>query len=902
MITFTKTGNSVKMDIASVDIIYLSPETSIFVKSNENKIYLQSTSNTFLTKSYISFLPTEVNGRPSDVLEDVADWLQSDYFTGLTLQATGDIDLGDVTVINGTGANAVNIRDGGNSITVDGAVQITDGVTGAEVVPLTGYNAQAVAIVDGSGNQITSFGGGTQYTEGDTDASITGTAMLWEDTSDTLRSVSAAKPLPVNIVAGSASGTEYTEGDVDASIAGTAMMMEVAGNILQPIQGTVADGLLVNLGANNDVTVSGIPELVVENAITATAYALGGASYSATSAISSDYILDHIQFNFSTAESRDVTVTLSDGTILWSATGDTSLDIVLEDIDKAFNANDNFTIDVTQTGGACAMDVLAVIKKGSAALAGNTSVTLYATNDDGNIKALASTAEGHLEVAIHSPRLPFGSLHTESIRPEFQCDSVYGINPREVISTTGHAVTPGAANSGAISGSNNLFKVSTGTTQYSFATIQSRKRLRYRAGQGIIGRFTALWSAPAASSISVAGFGTSESGFYFGYNGTSFGILHSTGNTREIQTLTVSTASTATNNYNIQLAGITTNVTATNNGSTVKTAYEISQGVYPGWKAEARGSTVVFLADSVGNKTGTFSLAQSGAGTPAAGSFAETLAGATTADTWIPQSSWNGDKLDGTGASGVILDVTKGNVFQILIQYLGFGGVSFQVEATNTQGNNPDFVTVHTIGIPNTRTSVSINQPSFPFTLAAYSAGSTTDISVSCASFAGFIEGEKRLTGPRKTFFVETNGYVGSAAATYYPLFTIRNDYIHGHNGTGEKANQSVVYPLSISCAHDDATPITFYLIRNATLNGTPNFSRYDAETCIYLDTSATTCSFSSSGLVQFAYTLGQNSGGAYQFEDELKIQPGETLTLAARAVTGTATYVNASMNTREDQ
>jgi len=34
----------------------------------------------------------------------------------------------------------------------------------------------------------------------------------------------------------------------------------------------------------------------------------------------------------------------------------------------------------------------------------------------------------------------------------------------------------------------------------------------------------------------------------------------------------------------------------------------------------------------------------------------------------------------------------------------------------------------------------------------------------------------------------------------------------------------------------------------------------------------------------------------------ELEIQPGETLTLAARAVTGTATYVIGSVNTREDQ
>lgn len=43
----------------------------------------------------------------------------------------------------------------------------------------------------------------TEYTEGDTDASINGVAMLWEDTSDTLRPVSAAKPLPVGDGGGS---------------------------------------------------------------------------------------------------------------------------------------------------------------------------------------------------------------------------------------------------------------------------------------------------------------------------------------------------------------------------------------------------------------------------------------------------------------------------------------------------------------------------------------------------------------------------------------------------------------------------------------------------------------------------------------------------------------------------
>lgn len=101
---------------------------------------------------------------------------------------------------------------------------------------LTGEGARPVIILDASGNQVTSFGGsgggdaseseqqaqtallttidadtsvlsGAIYTEGDTDASIAGIALMWEDTSDTLRSVSAAKPLPVGVISALPEGT-----------------------------------------------------------------------------------------------------------------------------------------------------------------------------------------------------------------------------------------------------------------------------------------------------------------------------------------------------------------------------------------------------------------------------------------------------------------------------------------------------------------------------------------------------------------------------------------------------------------------------------------------------------------------------------------------------------------------
>lgn len=171
------------------------------------------------------------------------------------LGANSGIDIGDVTINNAAGASAVNIQDGGNVITVDGTVSVTGVATEATLASLLtssqliddtvgtssgslnkfiilGAHEKSTAelhelhigvfgggdvhalktlIVDGSGNHITSFGGGTQYTEADTDATITGTALMMEDAADTL----------------------------------------------VPAQGTVTDGLLVNLGANNDVTVTG---------------------------------------------------------------------------------------------------------------------------------------------------------------------------------------------------------------------------------------------------------------------------------------------------------------------------------------------------------------------------------------------------------------------------------------------------------------------------------------------------------------------------------------------------------------------------------------------------------------------------------------------------------------------
>lgn len=86
----------------------------------------------------------------------------------------------------------VQVGDNGGSLTVDGNVNATqsgnwsvrnqDGsgtaLTSHTVGASTGLD---VSIIDGSGNQITSFGGGTQYADGDVRGSATGTLMMGDD-------------------------------------------------------------------------------------------------------------------------------------------------------------------------------------------------------------------------------------------------------------------------------------------------------------------------------------------------------------------------------------------------------------------------------------------------------------------------------------------------------------------------------------------------------------------------------------------------------------------------------------------------------------------------------------------------------------------------------------------------
>lgn len=517
-----------------------------------------------------------------------------------------------------------------------------------------------------------------------------------------------------------------------------------------------------------------------------------------------------------------------------------------------------------------------------------TRSILTGIQDSGNYANVPVTAEGHLEVAIHAPLLPFGSLHVENILPIFQSDAVYGLDPNQVNS--------GASLSGSTTASDSNFIISTGVTIYSQAYIQSYKRLRYRAGQGVISRFTALYTTPANLSYQIAGIGHSEDGVYFGYVNTDFGVLYSSRGVRETRTLTVTVGATGSGNASVTLNDEVFSIPVTGASSTLRTSWELSRGSYPGWSAFSLDSTVIFVADSAGPKSGAYSLAV-GTSTGTAGTFAQTKAGVSATEVFIPQDEWNGDPMDGTGPSGVVADWTKGNVFEIGLQYLGYGSIYFSIEISPANRNNSSWVIVHTLKLPNTRTLTTFRNPTFPFTTAVYSAGSTTNLTVKIGSFAGFIEGKKVLNGNRYSYYNQ----LGSVTTTaYQALFTVMNMvYFNG------LANQAVINIISLSAALKSNNPCIIYIVRNGSLVGNPNFAQYASTSCSAFDNSATQVTFSSNNQLIWSGHLGDTGQIDHDFNNEMEeftIQPGEWITVCARSIQTNPTWVTASLNTREDQ
>lgn len=465
----------------------------------------------------------------------------------------------------------------------------------------------------------------------------------------------------------------------------------------------------------------------------------------------------------------------------------------------------------------------------------------------------------------------FGEPISVPLYPVIQLDALYGFDPKEFETYT--------FGTGNVTQNTNktLFVTNTGTGAYGYGVIRSTRIIRYRPGQGVMARFTAQFDSPQAGTTLRAGLFAQEQALNIGYNGEQVGILRQNGGKAEIVQFTIS-ASTAGTGV-ITLNGVSTNVTITTTNTTTS-AKEIAATSFTGWTAEQVDNTVRFLSNSVGVLTpGTYSV-----GGTLTGTTSVLQAGAANNNNWTYQQDWNIDTLDGNGPSGVDIDFSKLNVYQIQFRWLGAGEIRYSIENPITG----DMIYFHHEHYSNRNNDVHLDNPSFKMGyIAANLTGDTlaTNASTSGASMMAAREGlEVEGAFPSSTTSTITTTL---NANSNYNVLSLKNELIFQN-----KINLRKVKMKNMSVAVNCTSPVIVHLYLNATKSTGYTWSSLSNFNCISTDKDQGTIS---NTVALAEYVINADGSGVFDLDKlELTIPPGDILTISVTS-TGSIQKVDAA-------
>lgn len=139
-------------------------------------------------------------------------------------------------------------------------------------------------------------------------------------------------------------------------------------------------------------------------------------------------------------------------------------------------------------------------------------------------------------------------------------------------------------------------------------------------------------------------------------------------------------------------------------------------------------------------------------------------------ETRVGQSNWNGDKLDGSGESGLTLDISKAQILWTDIEWLGLGTVRLGFVI------NGVFVICHSFHHANLITSTYITTASLPLRYEIENTAATATSSTLkqiCSSVVS--EGGYELRGLQQAVSIPINSpRTLGTAGTFYPVISIR--------------------------------------------------------------------------------------------------------------------------------
>ncbi len=198
-------------------------------------------------------------------------------------------------------------------------------------------------------------------------------------------------------------------------------------------------------------------------------------------------------------------------------------------------------------------------------------------------------------------------------------------------------------------------------------------------------------------------------------------------------------------------------------------------------------------------------------------------------ETRVPQSQWNVDKLDGTGHSQTILDLTKVQMLVIDYEWYGAGHVEFSFLIDNERILVHDFEHANKVAEPWSAT------PFLPIRSEITQISATSgSYSLEQYSTSQVLEGSSKDTGISRSITTALAGKSLPLANTWYPLLSIR---LKSNNLNG------VVIPTVFAVASEDNSILHYRLTRNPTLTGASWVPHPVGESIIEYDLSATTIS-----------------------------------------------------------
>ena len=365
---------------------------------------------------------------------------------------------------------------------------------------------------------------------------------------------------------------------------------------------------------------------------------------------------------------------------------------------------------------------------------------------------------------------------------------------------------------GTITATGKLSLIS-GTTAQSLSAFESQQYVYSATGAIQVIKFSALFNTGVAGTLQLAGYGNSAEGYFFGYNGASFGILLRCAGAPQVVSITVTTGTgTVAGTLTITLNGVATNIVVPANtgvyalvalimGTSFATA-----GAGSGWSLNQLGTTITFTAMTSGVRNGTYSYAKGV--TTMVLTIATSITGVAPTDLWVPQANWSYDTVDGTQDLPV-LDPTVGNIYQISIETLSFGTVTFYIVDPVTGR----YVPVHQHSL---RAVLPMTQESCPFRASVENNATTSSLKLTVPDVAATIYGSTEIV-QCPPFSTATNVYPTITSNTVMHLMSIKNNVVV--NGL---LNKSTVRLTSVTLGTNSTYCLYFPIVKNSSYTGVP--------------------------------------------------------------------------------